>query len=580
MVAIIERVPSEILLQIFEDCKDQVYGDTKSYLFGLSRVCRFWRSVIHTSPTLWSDIWLDVSTGMVEEQATYWLERAGETLLSITILFPRRGKSDNDVRRKTDAESAKALPVRLAGIIGGVMHRWKKIALDVSPLEAQLFLDNCTGYTPNLLNLSLRDFSFHDNNDESKTLYIPFQRSGLNPPASTSFSNFLPVFSSFGVAVAQLTIGATAARTRSIHYVDMLLSCPNLVTCRLVGTTHDTPIGGLSDDVVVPLPRLINLQVSSIPDPEYLLGALRLEALQSLCVVDLEWGRAMPSALRRIFQTCGDSLTKVSIKRAEDISRSDDDPPSIPTWGRVELPSVKHFTFHADDVAYPLLQQLSLPQAQTLVLDGVPCGIAHSLMSSSLQLNSASFSDLSGEVPQHASVATFPDLSLLSLGGESLGILDYISTPHLNKLTLTDGGAYRPLAGPALCCLILRSNPPIQWLVLFGVVITDEDAIWCLRRLPHIETIQITECPISDATLRALQIPLPLERHDGSEMLLPQLKTAHITSNIYTTPQAIMAFVTSRNASPSTAIRGTVSSRGLTPHERETLLLFGVRCQA
>ncbi|KDQ17096.1 hypothetical protein BOTBODRAFT_224862 [Botryobasidium botryosum FD-172 SS1] len=132
MVAFIERVSSEILTQIFEHCKDQAYENTKSCLFCLSHVCRFWKSVVHISPTLWSDIWLDVSTSMVVEQATYWLKRAGQTQPSITVVFPLYDESDDDdVWRGfigAGDESTDALLVRLAGIVGGVMHRWKKFA--------------------------------------------------------------------------------------------------------------------------------------------------------------------------------------------------------------------------------------------------------------------------------------------------------------------------------------------------------------------------------------------------------------------------------------------------------------------
>ncbi|KDQ17095.1 hypothetical protein BOTBODRAFT_224863 [Botryobasidium botryosum FD-172 SS1] len=145
----------------------------------------------------------------------------------------------------------------------------------------------------------------------------------------------------------------------------------------------------------------------------------------------------MPGVLRRIFQTCGDSLKKVWIGGANDQSHSDDDPPFLLTWGWVTLPSVNNFTWYADAVARALLRRLSLPQAQTLKLQDVPCDVAHSLTSSTAKLTSGFLLNADGEMPEHTSINSLSDLSSLQLI-RPLGLLGCISTPHLNTLTLVN----------------------------------------------------------------------------------------------------------------------------------------------
>ncbi|KDQ17094.1 hypothetical protein BOTBODRAFT_224854 [Botryobasidium botryosum FD-172 SS1] len=426
------------------------------------------------------------------------------------------------------------------------MPRWKRLVLAAPPHEIRLFLDICTGYTPNLSNLSIelrgepRSFS-----DESPILLIPFQRSseaGLGPPASTSFTNCLPLFPSFGPAVTELAVNATAHIT---DYINMLLTYPNLVRCDLAGT-------------------------SWLIDPEHLLGALRLEALQSLCIIDFEWAQAMPGVLRRAFQTC-DLLTTINITRGRPEPHSDGGLPSPSNWGWITLPSVKNFTWYASAVAYPL-HRLSLPRVQTFRVGNIPYDIAYSLVSPSTQLTSASISDLVGEVPQHASIITFPNLSSLYLGG-SLELLGCMSTPHLNALTLTEDNVdHQPPASELLRGLIERPNPLVHELRLYNIGFSDEEAIWCLRRLPHIETLRIQGCLVSDVILHALEIPPPSEQ--GVDIPLPRLKWAMFILNSRLTAQGIMSLASSRNASPITAMTGAVSDCGLSSRDREMLKIL------
>ncbi|KDQ17063.1 hypothetical protein BOTBODRAFT_186222 [Botryobasidium botryosum FD-172 SS1] len=535
----IERIPIEILVRIFKFYKDQYqgYGDTTQYLFRLSLVCRFWREAIRKCPTLWSDIWLDVSTGKVEQQAAYQLERAGGALLSLAILFPYE---------YDEGEGTEILPMRMADIFRDTMDRWKSFRMHAHPYETQLFLNSCAGgCTPNLSKITIRS-RVADHEGAQPVILIPFSRAAgieSGPPVTTRFRSVLPIYSSLGANVTKLEVDAMGADLSADNFAAALSSCPNLVQLD-VTSESDLIVGHTSTLDTVPLLHLTDLRLSYIRDPEHLLGVLRLEALQSLRIDAFDWSPAMQSALRSIFRTCG-SLKTVAITGAG-LRNHDEEPSSLlpPEW-TIVLPSVTRFSLHADAVIYPLLRQLSLPQAQTFFLEDAPCDVALSLLASATQLASAKLLDIFDAVPQNAHIISLPNLSSLKMA-ESLELLPYIDAPNLSELSLTSHRSAPPLT--AVRGLLERSAPPLRKLQLDIKGLTDGEIIGCLQRLPLLEHLLILNCVMSDATMRALEKPPPSEHgadSDSEVLLLPRLKSATLWSH-YTTIQGFEALVTSR----------------------------------
>ncbi|KDQ17079.1 hypothetical protein BOTBODRAFT_224684 [Botryobasidium botryosum FD-172 SS1] len=527
MTVVIKRIPTEILTLIFHMYKSRDKGneDSTQHLFRLSLVCRSWREVIQGCPTLWSDIWLRVSPDKAECQATYQLGRAGDTLLYLTILFPWHSE------RKWTKEESAALPVRLAYIFCDTTSRWKSFRIWAQSYETQLFLDNCAGYTPNLSNFNIK-------------LRPPEIESSL--PLVASFAGFFPTHSSLGASVTKLYLNASGTHLHPADLIGVLLSCPNLVQFHLLGAP-DTMMGDISDTLTASLPHLVNLGMAGFQDPERLLGALNLVALQSLMICMHRCSPAMQCALQSIFQTCN-SLTKVDITNPTVDLPNEPPSPRCLVRGRTVLPSLKHFTSsHADATIFPLFRQLSFPEAQTIEIRAAPCDVAYNLLSSSPQLASALFFDVFGTLPQHTPIVYLPYLSSIDLV-KCLGFLNHVDAPGPSKLSLTQAGRGCPSHHPTLVRgLIERSDPPIRILHLCLLDYTDEDILWCLRRLPLLKELMIRGTAMTDATLCALEMPRPSEQGVVPDLLLPLLESA-VIGNDLVTAQAFAALAASRKA--------------------------------
>ncbi|KDQ17044.1 hypothetical protein BOTBODRAFT_223952 [Botryobasidium botryosum FD-172 SS1] len=537
---IVKRIPTEILLQIFHICKD--CQDSAQYLFNLSLVCRLWREVVQGCPTLWSDIWLDVSSDMpkLERQVKYQLERAGDTLLSLAIEFP-----SHSARRWTEQECA-ARSVQLAEVVRGSMPRWKLFRMRAYLRETRLFFDNCVGHTPHLshITIALSDIKFEAG---VSRLSIPFQRpvgADSGPPIQASFMSCLPIYPSLGASITSLEVDVTSIHPHTSDLIAMLLSCPNLVRYHLRGGFGQT-IGIISDPVQVPLPHLLDLRVSGLRDSVYILGALRFEGLRSLSIDVFYFPPVLQDILESIFRSCT-LLTAVNINGSM-FDRLDAPLLSGFTWQPVVLPSVKQFTFsRANAALLQLFRQLSLPCAQTLEIHRAPCDVAYHLMSSSAQLASASFFELVDAPLHHAPITTLPNPDTIVIVG-SLELLSYIDAPNLCALSLTNTKGYHNIASN-IRSLIERSTPPLRKLRLIGVhQLTDEDLIWCLRRLPFVEELEIGSSLLSDITLRALAAPSPPKQGADVGVLLPRLRSANFWDN-YPTPHGLAALAASRSA--------------------------------
>ncbi|KDQ17042.1 hypothetical protein BOTBODRAFT_223885 [Botryobasidium botryosum FD-172 SS1] len=524
MTPIIERIPIEILVQIFRIYKES--GDNlMQHLFDLSLVCRLWREVIQACPALWSDICLSLSTGKAEQQAKYQLARAGSTLLSLTILSGKGCEWDGKRKRSdSEEESARELSVRLASIFHDTMFRWKSLVMYTHLHETQPFLDNCVGYTPNLSEVTIILGNVDSNVDVvPPRLSIPVQRpAGVDsgPPVIASFKSFLPIYPLLGTSITSLDVDVRHIRARTIDLIAMLLSCPNLVQYELCGGLCQT-IGEVPDPVLVPLPHLLDLRVMGFLDLEHLLGALRFEGLRSLSLDVSRYSSALQGALQSLFRTCV-LLTTVHIAGCS-CERLGGPLPPGPT---IVLPSVKHFALETDTALHQFFRRLSLPRAQTIEIRRVPYDVAHQLMSSSPQLTSASFGEIFGALPHHTPITVLPHLTKVKIWGPAK-LLGYIDAPSLSELILLNLGG-RSASISKVRILIERSTPPLRKLHLMRPSLSDEDLIWCLRRLPLIEELVVTGASdVSDVTLRALGA----EQDADVGVLLPHLRSATFRHN-------------------------------------------------
>ncbi|KDQ17061.1 hypothetical protein BOTBODRAFT_30450 [Botryobasidium botryosum FD-172 SS1] len=539
-VALINRLPTEILSHIFQSCQYRGWGDLAVLiLFPISRVCRLWREVIQGCPALWSDIYVRASSRRAEAQAAYQLERAGSTLLSIGIQFYWR---DEYKWTEEEVAAADARPLQLADALRDTMPRWQSFRMEFSqPHDIQSFLDNCVGYTPNL-----SDISIGAHNDSGlPTLFIPFLRPESGPPVVASFVNVFPVFSSLGANVTELNFRVEyhLEQPLTVDFIDVLSSCPNLALCHLQVRTG-LAMSDMSASSVVSLPRLANLTVIGFRDPEHLLGALRADALRRLYFHAPHYSPALRSVLQRIFRACP-LLTAVGIAGSVRVV----DEPSIPgplTSEWTSSPSVTYFCLEfMDPVAHPFLRQLSLPQAQVLEIRNTICDVAYTLMSSSIHLASVSLSNLFGAPPQHMHILALPNLLSIKFEGR-LDLLRCISAPNLSELSLSLHNPASSSHPTLMRGFIERSHPPLRILHLNDKQFADEDIIWCLQRLPLIEELGVAYTPMSDVTLRALEAPPLSQQGTDADVLLPRLRLANFTETC-TTAEGFATLAASRN---------------------------------
>jgi hypothetical protein len=133
----VRRLPSELLGEIFRYCLPQNYDEKSAHKAVMlpSHVCKHWRDVALSTPTLWTNIVLRVTDETFESRValvTAWFSRSGDLPLSFTL--------DVDGRENV-------LPI-LAFLLQ-YCHRWQHIKLSV-PSDTLRCLEAAKGHLQHL----------------------------------------------------------------------------------------------------------------------------------------------------------------------------------------------------------------------------------------------------------------------------------------------------------------------------------------------------------------------------------------------------------------------------------------------
>ncbi|KDQ06951.1 hypothetical protein BOTBODRAFT_181095 [Botryobasidium botryosum FD-172 SS1] len=354
----------------------------------------------------------------------------------------------------------------------------------------------------------------------------------------------IPAFSSFGLAITNFVFDIRhlfGVRLRDVFRV--LQSCPNLVRCSVRGAGARTDRTGHAD--TVRLQRLEELEISHFTAMVDSLDRLEFPSLQSLSLTETSWGSQTIRSLYRSLQTCG-KLSSIVLR--DEQGRHYDGSPGFHD-SLIVLNSVRRVTIHGNLVLCDLLEAISFPRLEELTLHSTLPDIVYNYMSLSTELREVSLYGIYDGTPMFlANDVPFLLPSLIRLHLEnSNGVLDFISAPRLESLSLKGGARNLAPLGASLRQFLGQSQPPLRTLVFDGVDVGDEEMIWCLGQLPRLGELQVRKCTITDATLQALASPSPAVA--GASWLLPKLTRIVLIRNRIT-PQSVIALLTSRNADP------------------------------
>ncbi|KDQ16982.1 hypothetical protein BOTBODRAFT_221872 [Botryobasidium botryosum FD-172 SS1] len=531
----IRRLPLEVLLELF--VVFQQLDPRPSHLLRISHVCRQWRQLIHGFSRFWSGLDLCVSNPEIDLQAAYWLERAGQQLLCISIR--------HDGSNEPDGIISKSTLLRLVHILRPSVPRWVSFLAQFLPSYAELFFEECRGPASRLRLFSIELVGPVYDHDilMPKSILL-----GSDPDTTPNASNevwvhairCIPIFAPLGSRVTdlQLHIGGPIGFVSADDLLAMISSCPNITRLHLIGPRGQTLSEPLREESVV-LPHLVELEIKCIREVDFLLRHTTFPTLRSLVLMGFEWCSEIVDILDHVFRTC-ESLAAVELRHGFDEGFS----PGAISSNPIVATSLVKFHMDVDPIALPLLRLLVIPNVRDLDIRNAPFEIVHWLCSHSNFLHAASFSAISHLPPPHQ-ITSFPTLASLYIS-DTPQLLDHVQTPRLENLTVCGVSNRSSHLKSSLRSLIERSGPALLTLQLTHLVVADRDLVWCLQRLPLITRLDITACSVTDTLLRSLSTPISTEQ--GTEWLLPRLKSIVLAGNSHMTPSGVIVFLKSRNS--------------------------------
>ncbi|KDQ16988.1 hypothetical protein BOTBODRAFT_172598 [Botryobasidium botryosum FD-172 SS1] len=128
--------------------------------------------------------------------------------------------------------------------------------------------------------------------------------------------------------------------------------------------------------------------------------------------------------------------------------------------------------------------------------------------------------------------------------------IGHIRAPRLESIEVRGNSSKNMEMTTSLGDMIEGSAPSaLRSLSMHFVDVADENIIWCLKRLPSLETLRIGSCSVSDGVLQALATPTSGEK--GTEWLLPRLTEMELVENPGMTPDGVVELIRSRNDPPA-----------------------------
>lgn len=349
----------------------------------------------------------------------------------------------------------------------------------------------------------------------------------------------------------------------------LLRACPNLIKLKAKVHLNSTPPH--SSQSPVEFKRLTEFGWSFTRNSKDILDIFMFPSLQSISLEDDSFsmedvGDIAPfiRLLRR-----SDQISTLSLRggRSRDISS--------PSDHSVTLHSVTKFVSHGASFSHRLLPHLVLPRLEILEMEDLPSAsdsIIDGFLENSPFLVSVDLARISGHficTPGDQDPLHLPSLTSLKLNYGSY-FPHRFCFPQLRILYIDPQDELD--VGLALRRLIQHATPPLVTLALHSSMISDEELLWCLERLPTIETLELVACGnLTDDIFRALAAIPPADDPEA-RWLLPQLhdiKIFNYAQNQFTYP-TFFHFLASRNSTPPTS-----QNDALTPRRVQGRICFG-----
>ncbi|KDQ16532.1 hypothetical protein BOTBODRAFT_251583 [Botryobasidium botryosum FD-172 SS1] len=536
-------LPRDVVHNVYRHC------DSNDTLMAFSHVCHMWRQTAHSFTGFWARIDLHLHRRDPELKLAYWLQRAGQRLLTINVYaFWNEGAFDD----MNEARSIETLVLRIGVTLRGLMDRWESFHIDAGPRTIELLLPVCAGYAPKLKYFSI-DAENHSS-PTSKPLPVPLLSSAGRDPGhnlSVSIKSYNPRLTTFGNRITELSMQGNFDAPLSLKDILYIFrACPNLVSC-------DLSAPGMLE------PDLVGFN-----------GFIELAQIATLTISlrQITWTTTAMSALWSIFDA---SRLLSSVFIGDEDTEFDEEEIAPPFQENpLTLENIETFGIHWNPFAHPLLQYLTLPRVKKLALTNTPNDVVYRVIASSPDLRSLSLY----QAPQTPANPNIPPISLpalisLSIHG-SLQILDGINAPKLTSLSLEGDSAEPSKLRAPISAFFERSASDLIALSLNCVDTTDEDILWLFERVPKLEALGLSRCSISDAVL--MRLAKPPSPEENTDWCLSHLKRAKIYRCSQITPNGVIQLLASRNSGPASHITGCFTFAGkLSKEDRQTILSYG-----
>ncbi|KDQ16986.1 hypothetical protein BOTBODRAFT_172595 [Botryobasidium botryosum FD-172 SS1] len=391
------------------------------------------------------------------------------------------------------------------------MARWESLLITVQSCLVGYLFFGLGGTTPSLKNLTIYVGLRNEGDDDD----VDFDNDDDNDDEDSGEYVALPVNVSFNCDpnLVWHRSGGLCQNNRlhSIFY-NPWPACPNLKELFLAGLHWTTLIFHSPSAGLVEISR-----------PTY----LHIEDLKGVGKV-LPFIHA-PSMQRFYHSESSDSLTEVQIWPCASYIEADD---------RGYVPR-----FEGQPIA------LEAVNAQVLNLTDIPLDIARPLALSTTHLGSAAFIAISQCPGRSLHSISLPALTSIRVES-SPSLLGHIRAPRLESIEVCGDSATNMEMVASLSDLIEHSAPlALHYLSMSFVTAADENIVWCLKRLPLLETLKIGTCSVSDVLSRALSTPFSGEK--GPKWLLPRLTEIELVENSGMVPASVIKLIKSRNNSSS-----------------------------